>query len=266
MAAGVFHMWGNPITNQCWVVGDTSKTLTVFDMSSFAVLGSRPTPADLGANAIPHDIVLDPDGSAAYVSIVNTSSATNDNVIKYSSVGPAFAEVDRASVGKAPHVGVSHTNNVLYVNNGDSDTTQVLLRSNLDPAAPTLAIDNAHGVAATEDGATLYVSTFPGTGASGLHAINTTTHALINSVNVTAGPHNVITSSDDTRLYITHSGGASTLVTAYDISGANRNAPVFLQNITVGLNPFGLIAVPAIPEPATLAAVALPLMLLARRR
>ena len=126
----------------------------------------------------------------------------------------------------------------------------MLSRATLDPAGPAINITNSHGISPSEDGNTVYITTFPGDGVNGLHVINPATNTLINNVTTPAGPHNVVTSTDDSKLYITHSGATSTLVSIFDISGANRNSPVFLTQVNAGLNPFGILSVPAVPEPA----------------
>jgi hypothetical protein len=52
-------------------------------------------------------------------------------------------------------------------------------------------------------------------------------------------PHNVAVNNSSKKLYLTHSGGTSDKVTVYSISNHNP-VPVFLKEITVELNPFGL--------------------------
>jgi DNA-binding beta-propeller fold protein YncE len=246
---GVFHMWGSHTTNRLWVVNDTAKAISVIDMTTNTNIGSRPTPADVGANAFPHDIVVEPDGSAAYVGIFSTDNPTQDIVVKYGN-GAGFPEVDRGATGKSPHVGLTPDNNVLYAPSQNSDRADVLSRATMDPAAAPIPFDNAHGISPSEDGNTMYMTTFPGNGIDGLHVIDPVTNTLINSVDAPTGPHNVITSTDDTRLYITHSGATSTLVSIFDISGANRTNPVLLTTVNTGLNPFASFSVPAIPEPS----------------
>jgi DNA-binding beta-propeller fold protein YncE len=87
--------------------------------------------------------------------------------------------------------------------------------------------------------------------------IDTLTNGVVGSVTTPmlgAGPHNLALSSGNTRLYVTHTGPTSTSVSVFDIAGANRTSPVHLTDVTVGLNPFGIAAVPAaVPEPATVA-------------
>src|SRR5262245_1401807 len=59
---GVFHMWGNTARDQLWVANDTSRSVSVIDMRTFAILATIATPNDLGPSAIPHDVILDPSG------------------------------------------------------------------------------------------------------------------------------------------------------------------------------------------------------------
>ena len=261
--AGVFHMEGSSVTNRLWVVSDTSKQVSVIDMLSFANLGATNTPNDLGPNAAPHDIIVEPDGSAAYVTILGTSSATNDNVVKYAN-SPGFPEVDRTVAGEGAHVSLGPLNNHLYLPAGAG--VDIVSRATLEPSAPSIAITNAHGIIPSSDGQTLYTTSFPGNGVNGLHAIDLATNTLLDSVDTPTGPHNVAVSSDDTRLYITHSGAASTVVSIFNIADANRNSPVFLTTVNAGLNPFGIGAVPAIPEPAAGAFTVLACAIAVRRR
>jgi DNA-binding beta-propeller fold protein YncE len=244
-------------------VSDTAKQVSVIDMLAFANLGSTNTPNDLGPNAAPHDIIVEPNGSAAYVTILGTASTTDDHVVTYSNAA-GFPEVDRATAGTGAHVNLGPLNSNLYLAAGAG--VDIRSRSTLDPSAPSIAITNAHGISPSSDGQTLYVTSFPGNGVNGLHAIDLATNTLIDSVDAPTGPHNVAVSSDDTRLYITHSGATSTVVSIFDISGVNRTSPVLLTTVNTGLNPFGLGAVPAIPEPGGLAMLFASGALLRRRR
>jgi DNA-binding beta-propeller fold protein YncE len=265
---GVFHMWGSHTTNRLWVVNDTPKAISVIDMTTNTNIGSRPTPNDVGPNAFPHDIVVEPDGSAAYVGIFSTDNPTEDIVVKYGN-GTGFPELDRGATGNQPHVGFTPDNNVLYALAQTSNRTDVLSRATLDPVGPSIAMNAAHGVSPSEDGDTMYMTSFPGNGIDGLHVVDPITNTLINSVDAPTSPHNIITSPDDTRLYITHSGAASTVVSIFDISGVNRTNPVLLTTVNAGLNPFAIFSVPAIPEPTgvgVVTALALAAPLRRRRR
>ena len=66
--AGVFHMWADPQNKQLWVNNDIDNTSTVIDPVTFGTLATVPMPADLVMlGAKPHDVVLNPRGTYAYV-------------------------------------------------------------------------------------------------------------------------------------------------------------------------------------------------------
>ena len=56
-------------------------------------------------------------------------------------------------------------------------------------------------------------------------------------------PHNIATTPNGKKLYVTHSGGTSDKVSVY--SRQNKNHPfMLLTTVDSGLNPFGLFFVP----------------------
>jgi DNA-binding beta-propeller fold protein YncE len=250
---GVFHMWGDPLQNQLWVNNDIDKSITVIDMLTFAPITTFSTPADLNAlGGKPHDVILDPTAHFAYVTMIDVGGAADlDFVVKYST--DTFMEVGRAAVGEDPHVSLSRHHDFLYLPSQDSDALVVLNKNTLAPVT-SIALDNAHGAGMTANGATFYTTTFPGNGVNGITAINTMTNGVIGQATAPmlgVGPHNIGLSLDNSRLYITHTGGTSNTVSFYDISSANP-IPVHMGNVTVGTNPFGIAAV-SVPEPSTLA-------------
>jgi DNA-binding beta-propeller fold protein YncE len=258
---GVFHMWGHAGADQLWVNNDIDRSISVIGMSSLAPVTTIPTPLDLGEAARPHDVILDPNGSAAYVTIIG-ADGPSDFVVKYSTT--TFAELDRQAVGKDPHVTLTPHDNLLYVASQGSSRVDLLDRGTLDPLsspAPPIPIPvtNAHGIAITNDGQTFYNTSFPGNGADGVKVIDTATHAIIDAVDAPAvgsGPHNIALSLDNTRMFITHTGATSSTLSVFDITGDNRLHPAGLPSLTVGLNPFGVAAVP-VPEPSSWALAAL---------
>lgn len=68
---GVFHMWADPADTQLWVNNDIDNTATVIDPVSLQTLATVAMPADLVAlGGKPHDVILDPAGRSAYVTMV----------------------------------------------------------------------------------------------------------------------------------------------------------------------------------------------------
>lgn len=246
---GIFHMWGSPAANQLWVNNERSRSISVISMTSFRNLATISTPNDLGPDARPHDVILDPSGRFAYVTIIG-AAGPSDFVIRYRTA--SFAAVDRQAVGKEPHVSLTARTNLLYVPTQDSDQLSILNRTTLNHAVRPLPLFHAHGIAPAASGWILYLTSFPGTaprtGLNGLHVFDTRTNRFFNTVHTPdagSGPHNIALSTDNTRLYITHSGATSTTVSVFDISGRRRTSPRFLATLTVGTNPFGIVTVPA---------------------
>jgi DNA-binding beta-propeller fold protein YncE len=249
--SGIFHMAISPSGDQLWVNNEFSRSISIIDPQALTAVTTIATPSDLGVDARPHDVIIDPDGNFAYVTLIG-AAGPNDFVVKYST--STFQEVDRQSVGKDPHVSLTPANKSLYVPTQNSDQLAILERTTLDPVMSPLALVHAHGIMPTGDGQLVYLTSFPGnapqTGQGGLHVMDTTTNTIVNSVDapdVGAGPHNIGLASDESRLFVTHTG--SSMVSVFDITGSNRTSPVLLTTATVGANPFGITAIPAVPEP-----------------
>jgi DNA-binding beta-propeller fold protein YncE len=270
---GVFHMWSDDARNQLWVVNDGHKTLSVIDLTTLNVQTTFSTPADLIAlGGRPHDVILDPNAPAAYVTMIGVNDPTHPNsdfVVAYDT--STFTEIDRQVVGDDAHVALSPANNWLFVTTQGADAVSVLDRTTLDPAAGSpIAIPNAHGARLTSAGDVFYTTNITDGGSSALFAVNTATLALAGPGTPDntsyASPHNIALSRDNQRLYITHSIAAGSKVSIFDVS--NPADPVLLGDVDAQLNPWGIEAVPAItPEPsaAMLASIGA-LLAIARRR
>jgi YVTN family beta-propeller protein len=234
---GVFHMWTDPRGKQLWVNNDIDNTTSVINLHSLSVIATVPTPADLvGLGGKPHDVILGPRGRFAYVSVLGLPGSS-DYVVQFST--RTFQETGRAEVGKDPHLSLTARNRYLYVACQNSDVVYVLNRSNMN-LVKTIPVLGSHGVGMTTNGKVLYTTNLPGGGSNGLYAIGTKRNEVIGSSNTPYPvPHNIALTPSSKKLYLTHSGGTSDKVTVYKIS--NRNpVPVFVKEIAVGLNPFGL--------------------------
>ncbi len=234
---GVFHMWSND--RQLWVNNDIDNTTTVIDPVSLAVIATVAMPADLvDAGYKPHDVILDPNGRSAFVTLVGGED--HDWVIQFNT--RSFAEMNRQPVGLDPHVSVTAANNLLYVPAQNGNVVHVLSRRNLRPVTD-VAVPGAHGAAMAPNGSVFYTTNLPGGGVDGLYAIDTATNTVIGSADTAyAVPHNVAVAPNRT-LYVTHSGGTSDKVTVYSVSPTHP-VPTAIGEVTVGLNPFGLAYVP----------------------
>ncbi len=240
MPADVFHLWVND--RQLWAVDRDALSLAVFDLDSSQRIGVIPIPADLRARGgVPHDVVVD--ATHAYVTVFRIAAAP-DVVVKYSC--DTLTEVGRASVGDDPHVFLHPTAPRLYVACQDTDNVFVLDRATMAEIT-VVPIFGGHGVWVPPPGQTLYVTNFPshvvggepGPGALGVFAVDLDTDTAIGGVGTSrTGAHNLNSTADGTKLYITHSDGGS-MVGVYDVSDPDA-VPVFLREILVGKNPFGI--------------------------
>jgi YVTN family beta-propeller protein len=234
---GVFHMWADKLGKQLWVNNDIDNTTSVIDLHSLQVIATVPTPADLvSMGGKPHDVFLGPFGRLAYVSVVGVSGAS-DYVVQFKT--RTFQETGRTAVGKDPHLSIPIISRYLYVPCQNSNAVYVLNRFNMN-VVETIPVPGAHGAIMTTNGKVFYTTNLPGGGTNGLYAIKTRSNQVLGSTNTPYPvPHNIAVNNSSRKLYLTHSGGTSNKVTVYKISNHNP-VPVYLKEITVELNPFGL--------------------------
>lgn len=243
MPSDVFHIWNNG--EQLWAVDRTAKSLLVFDLAQRTQLASISIPADLrSAGGAPHDVVVDSD--AAYVTVAEVNGAP-DVLLKYST--RTFSEIGRQSVGEDPHVILHPTDRRVFVACQDTDNLFILNRDtmNQENVVPLLG---GHGVWIPSHGEALYVTNFPshltpgtpGPGARGLYVVDLNSETESGSVETATRAHNLTSSSNGNKLYLTHTNGG-TSVTVFDTSNPDR-LPRNPREITVGDNPFGLTFMP----------------------
>ncbi|UCD75695.1 MAG: YncE family protein [Phycisphaerales bacterium] len=238
---GVFHMWGNTSNGQLWVNNDTENTTTVIDMETLDVLATVPTPQDLvDMGGKPHDVILSPGGELAYITVLGIDGP-NDYVVQYYTGN--FWELDRAAVGKDPHLSVALQDPWLYVPCQNTNDVYVLNRYNLDEVQ-VLDVPGAHGSGMPGHGRYFYTTNLPAGGEDALYVIDTETLQVVGDpVNTPyTVPHNIAFTRAAHKMYVTHSG-PNDKVTVYRTS-AGHPMPVYLGEITVGENPFGLAFVP----------------------
>lgn len=239
---GVFHMWADPRGRQLWVNNDIDNTSTVFNPATYEVLATVASPPDLVAmGGKPHDVILDPQGNFAYVTVLGLSGES-DYVVQYST--ETFEEVGRAAVGKDPHVSLTQRNGLLYVPSQGSNAVYVLDRLTME-LVDILDIPGAHGAGMAFSGKYFYTSNLPGGGSEALYIIDTNTGTILGEPTDApyAVPHNIVLTTEMDMLFLTHSGPTSDKVTFYSV-GASDPTPILVGEATVGFNPFGLAFVP----------------------
>lgn len=237
--SGVFHMWSDPRGRQLWINNDIDNTATVIDPQALSVIATVDMPADLtSAGFKPHDVILDPSGNFAYVTLVG--GGDHDYLVQFST--RTFEEVNRVAVGKDPHVALTNSNDYIYVPAQNSDVVSVFNRYTLAPVTE-LAVPGAHGAGILPNGSVFYTTNLTGGGSDGLFAIDTHTNSILGAADTPyAVPHNVVVTKND-KLFVTHSGGTSDKVTVYAATAVHP-VPTLIGEVTVELNPFGLAYIP----------------------
>jgi len=128
--SGVFHMWADARDRQLWVNNDIDNTSTVIDPMTLSVITTVPMPADLvEAGFKPHDVILEPQGRYAYVTMLG-GGGDHDYLVQFST--DTFTELNRAAVGKDPHVSLTARNKLIYVPAQNSNIVTVFNRDTLE--------------------------------------------------------------------------------------------------------------------------------------
>ncbi|MGE4199218.1 MAG: YncE family protein [Vulcanimicrobiota bacterium] len=241
----VFHMWLNQ--TQLWAIDRQDKSLVVFDLITNTRLAVIKIPADLEAlGGVPHDIVVD--DQAAYATILGVGGGGPDVVVKYSTT--TLAEVGRANVGLDPHVILHPTDNRLFVACQSTDNVFVFNRNTL-AQLDVIPILGGHGVWVPPHGQSLYVTNFPGhvvgglpgPNPDGLFAVNLNNDTAIGSLATpVAQAHNLTSTADGSKLYLTHSNAGRT-VSIYTVASPT-SLPVLAGQVQAGTNPFGIVFIP----------------------
>jgi YVTN family beta-propeller protein len=234
--AGIWHMWADAFGLRLWVANDIDNTATVIDAVAMDVVATVPMPEDLVARgARPHDVVLDPLGIFAYVSFLGVDPAY-DAIVQFDAC--SFEEVNRAIVGKDPHLSFNSRTWEIYAPCQGSNAVFVLDGLTLE-ATDLLEVPGAHGAITSVDGRRFYTTNLPGGGIDAVFAIDTQRNEIIGEPADTAFsvPHNLALTPNGKKLFVTHSGPNDTV----SVFRVGRRGALERQGaVTVGVNPFGL--------------------------
>ncbi|MGV2830781.1 beta-propeller fold lactonase family protein [Myxosarcina sp. GI1(2024)] len=240
--AGNFHMWVDPQEKHLWVVNDLDVALTVVELETNETTKVQLPEAAIGTNSIPHDVILDPSGLYAYVTVIREDNVDSDLLIK---IDTQTSEIlDTVEVGKDLHLSLAPESNLLYVPTQNSNRIDVFDRRGTELVkVDSIEQPGVHGIDFGLDGRYLYTTNLPGGGSNGLFAIDTRTNEIVGDLDGVdtpfSTPHNVWLTGDGQRLFITHSGSEASQVSFYSLDDPTR--PMLLDSVDVnGLNPFGL--------------------------
>uniref|UniRef100_A0A7S1THC1 SMP-30/Gluconolactonase/LRE-like region domain-containing protein n=1 Tax=Compsopogon caeruleus TaxID=31354 RepID=A0A7S1THC1_9RHOD len=237
--AGVFHS----ITTQVpktrnpavWVTCDTAKVTVVIDVLSRGRICTIPTPKRIrNSYGFPHDVTSN--GRFGYVTYLN-SSLNKGFVLAYDLQYRCHARAKYATAVD-PHVGIWGRSRLVVAAQGG-------VVSVLQPGILTLRNRNRqpspHGVTITRDGKLAYVTNIMNGGMMAVVVYQLPSGRLLECPMVMTsigGPHNVDTSLDERRLFITHS--MPSVNTAFEIGDDGCVEPNSEVQFFSGSVPFGL--------------------------
>ena len=242
--AGAFHCWIDPFERKLAVTNDLDQSVTIIDTVDLDVITTIELPDELvkaGYRAHDVNIALGWWDHGLFVTMLAPDAP--GYVLRYSSF--SYKMTAARELGGDPHVTMSiFQPAVLYVMAQDSDSYHAVSRWTLDDIKKPLHIAGAHGAVMNR----FYLSRFLYTTDienSRIVTIRRKNFRIVDSLetpNPTA--HNLAVSTLGDKLYVTHSGAASNVVTIYDL---NRwtGRPSLRAKVEVGLNPFGLATVPS---------------------
>lgn len=231
VGAGAFHMWFNDTTDQLWVTNiGATKTTTVVDLNDFTVEQTLPLPTLTGvtfsASAVQHDVIISPNGSYAYVTILD--GADISYLVQYNT--STFAVENFATFGGDGHL--SFLNNRLFALAQNGNEIKEYNPETLEEIR-TVAFDGAHGV--TSNGSHLFIADLPG---DRLARYNGTTNMIDGTVNTEfSATHNLAINDESSKILTTYSGGTSTKVQLFSVNGSSMSV---LATGDPGTNPFGV--------------------------
>lgn len=231
-----------PRKKQLWVVNDIANSLSVIDLATGTTDEIALPASVIGSNARPHDVIVDPVGDYAYVSVIRANNPDADLLLKIDI--QTFSIIGSVEAGKDPHLTLAPESNLLYSPAQNSNRVGVFdIRGTAFTKIQTVDLPAAHGVEFGLNGKQIYVTNIAGGGPNGIFAVDSLTNEITGDTDgvdtPVAIPHNVWLSGNGDRLFITHSGSTASQVSVYSLDDPTR--PELLDTIDVeGLNPFGL--------------------------
>lgn len=238
---GVFHMWAASDAQKLLVNNDIDNSVSIIDTNSLSLLDTIALPTDLtSAGFKPHDIFVSADGESWYVSMLDGAPG-DDWLLKFEESEQGAQESGRRQVGGDPHLFLTRRDRSLLVASQDASNVSRLDTRNLR-IRNTAQVANAHGIFAIDNA--VYLTNIADGGVEGLQLLDNRSLTL-RDVDDTPYPvpHNIAVTDNAAKLYITHSGGGQNKVSVFNLTG-RKGEPVFVTEVTVGFNPFGLAYIP----------------------
>lgn len=234
---GAFHLWLNDSVDQLWVnnINSSVKTTTVVNLNTFTVEQTinLPTTLNLSDNAVQHDVIINPQGNFAYVTILDGTDTSH--LVQYNTND--FSIVNTFQFGGDGHLGFF--NNSLYSlsqNAGEIKQHRADDLSEID----TISFSGSHGVTANAN--YLFVTDLP----NGNLGVIDTENNIISTVETSFdATHNLAVNNFGNKLILSYSGETQNNIELFDITNGQLTTNTTLES---GANPFGVTFVQKIIE------------------
>lgn len=243
--AGLFHCMNTQDIYDpyplIWTTCDIDNETIVYDITTrrrLAVIPRPPTVARLGG--FPHDTTANVDyGFVTYIG----NSDKSGYVACYDA--KTFKLLALRKTADDPHIAIRDNTKLGVAAQGG----QVLFLSipNLKLLARDSDQPSPHGMIITLDLRYLYVTNIAEGGKDALVTYDMRKFRRMNCPTVTTTmmvPHNPKTTVNGKRIFITHSGATSDVVSVFDISDSGCPLPSTEKLVRTGLNPFGICLLP----------------------
>ncbi|MCV6630348.1 MAG: hypothetical protein OIF50_10900 [Flavobacteriaceae bacterium] len=225
---GAFHLWLNDEVDQLWVnnVNSGVKTTTVVNLENFSVTKTiaLPTTLNLSPDAVQHDVIVNPQGGYAYVTILDGDKS---HLVQYRT--DDFTMMSNTEIGGDGHVGFF--NNWVYSLSQDAGEIKRHQPVNLQ-TLETLDFDGSHGVFASKNH--LFVADLPG---GRLGIIDGNNQLVATKKTSLVATHNLAANDEGDKLVVTYSGPMQTKIELFTVA---NNMLTSTATIDSGTNPFGL--------------------------
>ena len=230
---GAFHMWTHDGIDQLWVNNLMDKTTSVVSLNTGMTMETIHLPMDMNLpmDAVQHDVIISPDGSYAYVSVLSTMG--DNYVLQYSTSD--FSLINYTIAGGDPHLTV--TDDYLYILSQNDSTILEYNFADLTPTGKGGIIPNAHGVT-PGDRDDILVTNLP---ERKIAVYNSASEAVdrVTEAGSTAGvAHNLAFNPRQNILALTLSGSNTV-----DFFRVTNKKITYISSDVSGMNPFGIVYV-----------------------
>lgn len=226
---GAFHLWLNDSVDQLWVnsINSAVKTTTVVDLNTFTVEQTLSLPAalKLTSDAVQHDVIINPQGNYAYVTILDGMDVSY--LVQYSTSN--FSIVNTVQFGGDGHVG--YFNNALYTLSQNAGEIRQHQQNDL-AEVDTISFSGSHGVTASNK--YLFAADLPEGRLGIIDRENNIISTIATDFDAT---HNLVVNNSGDKLFVSYSGGTQTKVQLFDIINGQLSPSATFDS---GTNPFGV--------------------------